>query len=202
MSPSITWSIRSLVRNFLLWGFCLLPNWILCLPFWHVVQTWWLPTSLGNTLLFLGSLTKPQPHSCLEQRFLISDTMCQTGGPEWFYDTVLAKETQGKVWTGWGNSGKEWFSVTGGWSVRKRVCPALPSVPCLQLSWVVMMLELLPLLRCYEGELQRTAEPWSQWALNQANQPPISQPGMWQGNSLLIEDIPSQLSWELQLDLL
>ena len=57
--------------------------------------------------LFLGSLTKPQPHSCLEQRFLISDTMCQTRGTEWFYDTVLAKETQGKVWTGWGNSGKE-----------------------------------------------------------------------------------------------
>lgn len=66
---------HSLVGNFLLLELCLLPNWILHLPFWHVMQTWWLPTRLGSTLFFLGFLTKPQPYSFPEQRFLILDMM-------------------------------------------------------------------------------------------------------------------------------
>lgn len=35
---------QSLLGNVLLFGLCLLPNWIIHLSFWHVVQTRWLLT--------------------------------------------------------------------------------------------------------------------------------------------------------------
>lgn len=157
------------------------------------MQTWWLPTRLGNTLLFLGSLTKTQPHSCLEQRFLISDMMCQTRGLEWFYDTVLAKETQGKVWTSWGNSGKEWFSVTGGCRWGKSLsCIALCPLPLTVLGGHEAGAPVVTSLFVRERlqELQSCGPvTWSQWALNQAKQPPTSQLGDVMGEFCLVQGI-------------